>query len=98
MTIVSVVVPAGIDDSARPSGGNAYDRRICLGLTGLGWTVDEHHVPGSWPTPEEDARARLEQVLADIADGGVVLIDGLIASTVPEVLAAAARRLQLVVL
>ncbi|MDX6621778.1 MAG: hypothetical protein QOK36_4164, partial [Gaiellales bacterium] len=26
MTAVHVVVPAGIDDPAQPSGGNAYDR------------------------------------------------------------------------
>ena len=26
---VHVVVPGDIDDPARPSGGNAYDRRVC---------------------------------------------------------------------
>ena len=29
---VHVVVPDGIDDPARPSGGNVYDRRLCDGL------------------------------------------------------------------
>ena len=29
VTAVHVVVPDGIDDPARPSGGNAYDRRVC---------------------------------------------------------------------
>ncbi len=37
-----VVVPGGIDDPAKPSGGNAYDRRICNGLAALGWDVHEH--------------------------------------------------------
>ena len=32
MTAVHVVVPDGIDDPARPSGGNAYDRQVCRGL------------------------------------------------------------------
>ncbi|MEA2136493.1 MAG: hypothetical protein QOC68_4402, partial [Solirubrobacteraceae bacterium] len=26
---VHVVVPEAIDDPARPSGGNTYDRRVC---------------------------------------------------------------------
>ena len=41
--------PRGIDDPARPSGGNAYDRRVCRGLAAAGWTVHEHAVPESWP-------------------------------------------------
>ena len=48
MSTVHVVVPDGIDDPDRPSGGNAYDRRICRGLEALGWSVHEHAVPGSW--------------------------------------------------
>ena len=39
---VHFVVPAGIDDSTRPSGGNAYDRRVCRGLVSAGWTVRMH--------------------------------------------------------
>ena len=34
MTAVHVVVPDGIDDPARPSGGNAYDRRVCARARG----------------------------------------------------------------
>ena len=52
MTAVHVVVPEGIDDPARPSGGNTYDRRVCAGLAAAGWTVHVHAVPGSWPRPE----------------------------------------------
>ncbi len=48
MTAVHVVVPDGIDDPARPSGGNTYDRRLCRGLASLGWIVHEHAVPGFW--------------------------------------------------
>ena len=51
MTEVHVIVPEGIDDPARPSGGNTYDRRVCRGLAALGWTVHEHAVPGAWPRP-----------------------------------------------
>src|SRR5664279_3953588 len=98
MNAVHVVVPDGIDDPARPSGGNAYDRRVCRGLAATGWSVHEHPVRGSWPRPDAAARAILTGVIAEIPDGAVVLIDGLIASTVPEVLVPEAGRLNLVVL
>ena len=98
MTAVHVVVPDGIDDPARPSGGNAYDRQICRGLAAIGWSVHERPVPGSWPWPDAAARATLTGVIAGIPDGAVVLMDGLIASTVPEVLVPEAGRLHLVVL
>jgi glycosyltransferase involved in cell wall biosynthesis len=41
---VHVVVPEGVDDPARPSGGNVYDRHVCDGLAALGWSVSEHSV------------------------------------------------------
>lgn len=95
---VHVVLPGDIDDPATPSGGNVYDRRICAGLGEHGWSVREHPVPGAWPHPDPADRARLVEVLAAAPDDAVVLIDGLIASTVPELLAPHARRLRLVVL
>jgi glycosyltransferase involved in cell wall biosynthesis len=98
VTAVDVVVPDGIDDPARPSGGNAYDRRVCRGLAAIGWSVHEHPMPGSWPQPDAAARASLTGVIAEMPDGAVVLIDGLIASSVPEVLVPEAGRLNLVVL
>ena len=98
VTAVHVVVPDGIDDPARPSGGNAYDRQVCRGLAALGWSVHEHAVSGGWPRPDAASRAALAGVVRGIPDGAVVLLDGLIASTVPEVLVPQARRLRLVVL
>jgi glycosyltransferase involved in cell wall biosynthesis len=98
MTTVHVVLPGDIDDPATPSGGNAYDRRVCRGLAALGWSVCEHPVPGGWPFPGPGERADLAGVLAALPDGAVVLIDGLVASTVPDVLAPQSHRLRLVVL
>ncbi|MFI7284522.1 glycosyltransferase family 4 protein [Micromonospora chersina] len=98
MTVVHVVLPGDIDDPASPSGGNGYDRRACQGLAALGWTVREHPVPGGWPHPGVADRTALAGVLAALPDGAAVLLDGLVASTVPEVLAPHARRLRLVVL
>ncbi|MDQ1740957.1 MAG: hypothetical protein QOE53_2609 [Pseudonocardiales bacterium] len=98
MRQLHVVLPAGIDDPALPSGGNSYDRRVCDGLAALGWSVHEHPVAGDWPRPDRVAEAALAGVLVGLADGAVVLLDGLVASAVPDVLLPEARRLRLVVL
>ena len=92
------MVPDGIDDPARPSGGNVYDRRVCRGLTAIGWSVHEHAVPGSWPRADAASSAALARVMRRIPDDAVVLLDGLVASTTPEVLVPQASRLRLVVL
>lgn len=98
MTTVHVVVPDGIDDPARPSGGNVYDRQLCRGLISIGWTVHEFAVPGDWPRPDATALATLAGVLDRIPNDAVVLIDGLVASTAPAVLVPLVDRLRLVVL
>jgi glycosyltransferase involved in cell wall biosynthesis len=98
VTTVDVVVPEGIDDPARPSGGNAYDRRVCRGLAESGWSVRLHAVPGSWPRPDAASYAALAGVIQGIPDDAVVLLDGLVASTAPELLVPEASRLRLVML
>jgi glycosyltransferase involved in cell wall biosynthesis len=98
VTAVHVVVPDGIDDPTRPSGGNVYDRHVCRGLTSTGWSVFEHAVPGGWPRPDAASYVALADVVRRIPDGAVVLLDGLVASTAPEVLVPQASRLRLVVL
>jgi glycosyltransferase involved in cell wall biosynthesis len=98
MRSVHFVLPNDIDDPASPSGGNAYDRRVSQGLAALGWSVREHAVWGGWPRPSPGERADLGEVLSGVPDDAVVLIDGLIASAVPQVLAPQTQRLRLVVL
>jgi glycosyltransferase involved in cell wall biosynthesis len=98
VSTVHVVVPDGIDDPARPSGGNAYDRRICSGLAAAGRRVQVHEVEGAWPKPDAAAVATLAEAVGRIPDGAVVLLDGLVASTAPEVLVPQAERLRVVVL
>ena len=98
MTSVHVVLPDGIDDPARPSGGNRYDRRVCDGLAALGWDVRELVVPGPWPRPDAAALRRLARAVAAVPDGGLVLLDGLIASAAAAVLVPESGRLRLVVL
>jgi glycosyltransferase involved in cell wall biosynthesis len=98
VTAVHFVVPAGIDDPARPSGGNAYDRRVSRGLAAAGWTVHLHEVPGSWPRPDVESLAALAAAVGGIPDGALVLLDGLVGSPSPEVLIPEADRLRFVVL
>jgi glycosyltransferase involved in cell wall biosynthesis len=95
---VYVVVPDGIDDPGRPSGGNTYDRHLCDELGAHGWSVRERAVAGFWGRPDAASFAALEGTLRRVPDDGVVLLDGLIASTAPEVLLPQASRLRLVVL
>jgi glycosyltransferase involved in cell wall biosynthesis len=90
VTAVHVVVPDGIDDPRRPSGGNTYDRSVCRGLASIGWTVHEHAVA--------ESPAALAEVVQRIPDDAVVLLDGLVASTAPDVLVPQASRLRLVAL
>lgn len=92
------VLPNDIDDPARPSGGNHYDRRLLDGLVSVGWTVLEHQARGDWPTPDPGARRELGARLASLPDGALVLLDGLVAGVVPELLLPQADRLRLVVL
>jgi glycosyltransferase involved in cell wall biosynthesis len=98
VTEVHVVVPDGIDDPARPSGGNTYDRQVCRGLASLGWAVHEHPVPGDWPRPGAAGHAALARAVRRIPDEAVVLLDGLIASAAPEALVPQSTRLRQVVL
>ncbi len=98
MTAVHVVVPEGIDDPSRPSGGNTYDRQVCRELGSSGWSVHEYPIPGAWPRRDTASLAALDGVVQGIPDDAVVLLDGLIASTAPDVLVPESRRLRLVVL
>ncbi|WP_282703937.1 glycosyltransferase family 4 protein [Streptomyces sp. CC219B] len=95
---VHFVMPGGVDDPAAPSGGNAYDRRVSLDLPGFGWQVHKRAVAGEWPRPGGEARAELARVLRELPDDTVVLMDGLVACGVPEIVVPEAQRLRIAVL
>ncbi|MEU5208423.1 glycosyltransferase family 4 protein [Streptomyces sp. NPDC020742] len=95
---VHFLLPGGVDDPTAPSGGNTYDLRVCRDLPAAGWQVSRYALPGSWPRPDRTARAGLAHRLAALPDGAVVLLDGLVACGVPEVLAPESARLRLAVL
>ena len=48
---VHVVVPDGIDDPRRPSGGNVYDRRVCAGLPRSAGRSTSTPCPAGGPGP-----------------------------------------------
>jgi glycosyltransferase involved in cell wall biosynthesis len=95
---VHVVVPDGIHDPARVSGGNRYDREVCADLRDAGWSVTEIAAEGSWPRPDALAQTCLARSLDAVGDGALVLVDGLVASAARAVLEPRAGRLRLVVL
>lgn len=94
---LDVVVPAGVDDPRRPSGGSTYDLRVAEALGRLGVPVRRHDATGGWPWPEPDDERRLGTLLAGLPDGGSVLVDGLVGCSAPDALAAAAGRSRLAV-
>jgi glycosyltransferase involved in cell wall biosynthesis len=98
VSAVHFVLPGDVDDVTRPSGGNVYDRRVCGGLKDVGWPVEEVVVDGEWPRPDPAARSGLARALAALPDGAVVLLDGLVACGVPEVVVPEGNRLRLAVL
>lgn len=93
-----MVLPGDVDDPHTPSGGNVYDRRVCRGLAELGWRVGRVGVDGAWPRPGPDGRAALDRALGGLPDGATVLLDGLVACGVPEIVVPHARRLRTAVL
>ncbi len=95
---VTAIVPAGIDDPRRPSGGNRYDRAVLDALRAAGWRVREALAAGIWPRPDQGARQKLARLLAAGPPGEPVLVDGLIASAAADLVTEAARRRRIVVL
>ncbi|WP_432546235.1 glycosyltransferase [Kineococcus sp. SYSU DK004] len=82
---VPFLVPPGLD---APTGGNRYDQRLLADLPGL------RAVTVTGPDPA----AALDEALGAVPAGSPVLLDGLVATARPDVLAAHAHRLRAVLL
>ena len=89
------VVPGDIQT---PTGGYIYDREIVAGLTERGWRIDVHALDASFPAPTPAALRAARATFAGLADGRVVVIDGLALPGLDRLLADEARRLKLVAL
>lgn len=71
-------------DLATPTGGYAYDRRMIAELGSLGWQADYLDLGFGFPWPDAARRARAETLLDAVADGTVIVIDGLALGVLPE--------------
>ena len=92
---MSVVVPGDLDTR---TGGYGYDRRIIGGLRGRGWAVEIVRLDDRFPVPSPAARAHAADALAAIADGSLVLADGLALGVLPDEAERARDRLTIIAL
>ena len=88
--ILHFIVPAGVDDPDRVSGGNVYDRRVRDGLRASGWEVRLVCAQANGVLATD--------ALSELPDGALVLIDGLIAARESQTMAAQSTRLRMIVL
>lgn len=79
---LTLLAPQGVH---RPTGGNVYDRCLVEALGRLGVRARLAEVPGPWPDRSPAAGERLTTAASG---AGPVLIDGLLASGSPAVVAA----------
>ncbi|TVP78744.1 MAG: glycosyltransferase family 1 protein [Gemmatimonadales bacterium] len=92
---VRLVAPAPF---SRTSGGYCYDREILAGLRRLGVHAEPLAVEGPFPGPDSRAARSLDRALEGLADGTLVVLDGLAAGAAPTVVSAHAPRLCLIAL
>ncbi|MFO1071017.1 MAG: glycosyltransferase family 4 protein [Geminicoccaceae bacterium] len=83
-------------DYARRTGGWVYDQQLADGLAGRGWQVERLTLPAGFPNPEPAARAATAAALRALPDGTLLLSDQLCLSVLPDLMAAEADRLRLV--
>jgi glycosyltransferase involved in cell wall biosynthesis len=86
------VIPGDLQTA---TGGYAYDRRIIAGLRTLGWRVRVHALDAGFPQPSAAGLDHAHDVFAGLPEQALVLVDGLAAGAMPQVLHAHAARLRL---
>jgi glycosyltransferase involved in cell wall biosynthesis len=84
-----VFVPGPIDQR---TGGYLYDARIVAGLEFRGWRLEVHELDGTWPEPDVAALGAFRARIDAVPEGARIVIDGLAGSAHPELLEAAGRR------
>ena len=93
-----MLVPEGIHDPLRPSGGNTYDRRLCGRWRPPGGRSASSSWPGPGPTRGGGAGRRWSGRSGPCPTVRSSLVDGLVASALGTVVVPACRRLRVVVL
>ena len=85
-------------DLATPTGGYAYDRRMIEELRRLDWQVQAIDLGDGFPCPDAAGKATARQLLAGVAPGTPIVIDGLAFGVLPEAAGELRRRGPLVAL
>jgi len=85
-------------DPGTRTGGYGYDRAIASGLREAGWAVDLPPLPDAFPWPDAQARATAARQVQALADGALVVADGLAFGALPELAERHADRLRWVAL
>lgn len=80
------------------TGGYAYDRHLIRELTDLGWSVQPMSLGEGFPAPSKAVLAKAERQLSALADGTLVVIDGLAFGVMAEWALGHSERLRLVAL
>jgi glycosyltransferase involved in cell wall biosynthesis len=93
MPAAVLIVPGSVETR---TGGYEYDRRVVDGLRRVGWTIAVRELDASFPRPTPGALAEASRALAGIADGSIVMIDGLAFGAIPDEVAREASRLVIV--
>ena len=92
---VVFVVPGRLD---RRTGGSIYDRRMVEALRSRGWDVRVVELEGTFPCPTRPDLERAAKALASLEDAGLIVVDGLVFSSIPDLVEKEATRLRFVAL
>lgn len=80
------------------TGGYGYDRRLVHELRLAGWLVDVRHLEGDWSRPGAAEREAAAALFTSLADGSLVVADGLAYAVLADEVRPHARRLRWVAL
>jgi glycosyltransferase involved in cell wall biosynthesis len=95
MPSLVLIVPGSLESL---TGGYTYDRRMMTALRSRGWSISVRELDPGFPFPSSVARERAASVLAGIADGTTILVDGLALGALPGEIERQAARLRCVAL
>jgi glycosyltransferase involved in cell wall biosynthesis len=95
MRSLVLLVPGSLESL---TGGYTYDRRMVATLRSRGWSIAVRELDHSFPFPTPVAREHASSVLAGMADGTTMLVDGLALGALPGEIEREAARLRFVAL